>query len=253
MIDSGLVQPPSGTPETGTPNLDAGAIPVDLAPSESLPPDLLPPPDLVPDPDSSPCIFDDFNGPLSTSKVTILRGDWIWSSPSSLRQQQVNYFGGQAQVQGSTTMVSSFTAETTCTVDKVYNNGMGQGGGLSLLVRKVASNEPYRQVMCLTWMWAGTSTAKLAVAYFGGSSKSAYSLASKTLSSSPLGIPVTYTMTVNQQGNAWTGTCTISAGTKSESVTAEITSIVDATPLGVALFTTGVTADFDNVQVCPGT
>lgn len=210
------------------------------------------PPDLVVVPDASPCIHDDFNTSLAASKVTIQRGDWVWKAPGSLRQQKLDYFGGQALVQGSETMVGSFAAESTVTVDQVYDNGKGQGGGLSLVVRQVSSNEPHRQVMCLTWIWANTGVNKLALASFPGTSKSASSLASQSLGFSVVGVPASYALKVEQQGSSWTATCTLTAGANTESVTADVTSIVDAQPLGVALFTTGVTADFDWVEVCPG-
>jgi len=215
--------------------------------------DVLPPPDTVFMPDSSPCILDEFTGPTGW-KVTPQRGDWVWKSPSTIRQQKIDAFGAHALVQGSEPMVSGFSAQTTCTVTDVYDNGAGQGAGLSLLVKKVSSSHPYRQVMCLTWVYGGSSTtANLALAYYQGQSYTAYSFsgAKKSLSSCPKGVPVTYTMSVKQQGAAWMATCAIAFGSVTESVTANVSSIVDATPLGVALFSTGVTADFDRVEVCP--
>ena len=210
-------------------------------------------PEDAPVPDSSLCIFDDFDSPIADWQVTLLRGsDWIWKPPSTARQDKVYYFGAQALVNGSGALVSSFTAETICTVDKVYNNGYGQGAGLSLLIRKVDNNEPYKQVMCLTWMWANTQTAKLTLARFSGTSKSAPTIESKLLGWYPLNDPVTYTMTVTQQGAVWTATCTMTSGANTETVTTDISSYVDTTPLGVALFTAGASADFDQIKVCSG-
>ena len=95
----------------------ADAVPRD-APPVGVTPDTQPP-DSLTIPDSSPCIYDDFTGPLSSWKVTLQRGDWVWTSPGSARQQKLNYFGAQALVQGSEPMVSALSQPTLPTSSTV--------------------------------------------------------------------------------------------------------------------------------------
>ena len=59
-------------------------------------------------------------------------------------------------------------------------------------------------------------------------------------------------MNVEQKNGKWNATCTLAVESQTETVSADVSSVVDAPPEGVALFSTGVTANFDHVEVCPG-
>ncbi len=209
--------------------------------------------DLDVGPDSSPCIFDDFNGPMSSWKVSHKRGSWSWHAPTSARQEMESFIGGHAMVQGSLPMVHGFVAKSIATVHSVFDNGQQQGAGLSLVISEGTDDDkPYRQVLCISWMEVDSTAEYVAVSYFTGGSQQADSFAADLLDFTIKGNPTTYTLEVTQDNNVWTATCTVASESgKSGKATADISSFVDSDPLGVALVTTGVFADFEYVQVCP--
>ena len=246
---------PAQATDAGRPGTEAGdPSGTDAAMADAARLDAPRSPDTQMNPDASACVFDEFTS--SIGSISPGRGNWVWDGTTMARHSTSDVLGAHALIQGSTPHSANFDARTVVAVQEVYPDEYWHGAGLTLLVRAGGTNRPFRQVMCITWVKAHEDSAELGLASFDGKSKWADNMpgARVAFPVPTKGEQAEHRLSVRSNGGTWSATCSVTVGTTTKTtrtVTADISSVVDAEPLGVVLLSTWVAADFDWVTVCP--